>query len=262
MKPISDFLGRRNWPEREDTCPEHGPFIARQTPRGGWTICPTCFEQKQAQEAQESYRQTQRILREYAIKQALGQAALPLRFLDRPLASIVPAFPAQADALQRCRDYVASWPDVRISGRNMLLLGDPGSGKTHLATAVATEVLMAGSTALYTRADSLFQTVRETYSGVVNRSEKQAVESFAIPDLLVIDEFGRSTCTDSERRIFFSVIDQRYEKRLPTLLVSNLSFNALQESLGIAMFSRLLENNSVVFEFHGEDTNVRLARAQ
>lgn len=259
MQLVSDFLGKRHWPEREDTCPEHGPFIARQTPRGGWTICPTCFEQKQAQEAQESYRQTQRILREYALRQALGQAALPLRFQGRQLSSISPAFPAQAHALQACREYVEAWEEVRATGRNMLFFGDPGSGKTLLATAVATEILMAGSTALYTRADALFQTVRETYSGVVNRSEKQAVESFAIPDLLVIDEFGRSTCTDSERRIFFSVIDQRYERKLPTLLVSNLLFLDFQKYVGVAMSSRLLENNSVVFEFHGEDTNVRLA---
>lgn len=262
MQPISALLGKRKWPEKEATCPEHGSYIALQTPRGGWTTCPACFERRQAEIAQKKYQEGVRIMRDYAMQQALGQAALPFRFRDRPLASMTPAFPAQAEALKLCRDYVESWQEARALDRNMLLMGASGSGKTHLATAVASEILMAGHTALYTRADTMFQTVRETYSDAVQRTEKQAIEGFSVPELLVIDEYGRTAGTDAERRIFFSVIDLRYEKLLPTLIVSNLTLHAFQESVGMEMFSRLMENNATVFEFLSESVNVRFAKAQ
>lgn len=72
------------------------------------------------------------------------------------------------------------------------------------------------------------------------------------PSLLVIDEVGVAFGTESERTIFYQIINGRYERVLPTVLVSNLAEKDLPASIGERAMDRLREGGGVTLVFDWE----------
>lgn len=249
---------RRATRTQDNLCPVHGRYTARLVPRPGeelWTGCPKCEAEKQARNNAHVVRQVMAETRLRRVEDALGQAAIPPRFLSKTLSTFRTDTPEQVEALKACREYVANWGQVQQQGRCILLLGKPGTGKTHLAVGIAHEVLSMGKTAVYTRVSGICQAVRETYADRT-RTERQVYQEFAAPDLLVIDEVGRQHGSEAERMMLFEVVNRRYEMQKPMVVVSNMDPRACTEYLGAACFSRLLEGGGQTVLFGGQ--NMRL----
>ena len=249
---------RRATKLRNSICPVHGRYTALLVPRPGeelWTGCPKCHAEKQARAQAQDMERAMAEIRLRRVEDALGQAAIPPRFLGKTLDTFCTDCPEQTQALKACREYVANWGQVQQQGRCILLLGKPGTGKTHLAVGIAHEILAMGKTAIYTRVSGICQAVRETYS-TRERTEKQVYQEFAAPDLLVIDEVGRQHGSEAERLMLFEAINLRYEMQKPMVVVSNMDPRAFAEFLGAACFSRLLEGGGQTVLFGGG--NMRL----
>lgn len=249
---------RRATRTQDNLCPVHGRYTARLVPRPGeelWTGCPECEAEKQARDNARVVRQAMSDQRLRRVEDALGQAAIPPRFLSKTLSTFRTDTPEQVEALKACREYVANWGQAQQQGRCILLLGKPGTGKTHLAVGIAHEILAMGKTAIYTRVSGICQAVKETYASR-ERTEKQVYQEFAAPDLLVIDEVGRQHGSEAERMMLFEVVNRRYETCKPMVIVSNMDPRAFAEFLGAACFSRLLEGGGQTVLFGGG--NMRL----
>lgn len=253
---------RRATKLRDSICPVHGRYTAKQVPRPGeelWTGCPKCHAEKMARAQAQDMERAMAEIRLHRVEDALGQAAIPPRFLSKTLDTFRTDCPEQVEALRACREYVANWGRAQQQGRCILLLGKPGTGKTHLAVGIAHELLAMGRTAVYTRVSGICQAVKETYASR-ERTEKQVYQEFAAPDLLVIDEVGRQHGSEAERMMLFETINRRYETCKPMVIVSNMDPRAFAEFLGAACFSRLLEGGGQTVLFGGE--NMRLAGGQ
>jgi DNA replication protein DnaC len=103
---------------------------------------------------------------------------------------------------------------------NVILLGPPGVGKTHLAISLGVKAVEAGFRVLFVTLESMLS--RLTRARMENRVERQ-LQQFVYPKLLIIDEMGYLPMNREEAGLFFRLLTRRYE-RASLIITSNKSF--------------------------------------
>lgn len=231
-------------PERAE-CDRHGPFEKRVVsllPNGRriHSGCPGCSSELQAET--ERLQREQKARDELAqIAKALDRACIPPRFR----AARFDTYAASSDRQRRAVGIVKRYSEEHLGGI-LVLCGKPGTGKTHLACAVAAQFIAAHRSALFTTVVSAVRHVKDTYRRDSERSESQAMRDLVKPDLLILDEVGVQLGTEHELRIMFEVINERYAECLPTILISNLTDKALADFLGERLTDRVRDGGAIV----------------
>ncbi|MEY0287993.1 ATP-binding protein [Providencia rettgeri] len=177
----------------------------------------------------------------------LSSVNIPPRFANETFETFKATTQLAKHNLTVCQQYVNTWEDRKNAGEGLIFCGIPGTGKTHLAVSIAREIAEDLQESVFiTTAARIIRAFRRTWSGNSEFSELDVLAKYCDPDLLIIDEIGVQYGTDSERNILFEVINDRYEYLLPTILISNLPLNELEEMLGERVVDRLLQGGTVL----------------
>ncbi|MDN8030315.1 ATP-binding protein [Burkholderia multivorans] len=251
MKSLSDLLPSSEPETQAAICEEHGDYESRHVFGRIWTKCPTCAADAREKQRREDEARD-RAKRVMAWQSKIGGAGIPERFLDRRLGTFVARSDDQRRALAFAQDYADTFDEVLATGRCALFIGRPGTGKTHLAVGVGMQIMESGYTALFQTVMRAVRRVKDTWRRDSQESETAAIAAMVFPDLLILDEVGVQFSSDAERLILFDILNERYEKRKPTLFLSNLTTDEVKACLGERVFDRLREDGGEVVPFGWE----------
>ncbi|SDK39659.1 phage DNA replication protein (predicted replicative helicase loader) [Pseudomonas delhiensis] len=238
-----------------DTCEKHGEYQGKITEIMGRQFksgCAKCSEERRAAEAAAEIEAKAREDRE-RLQRKLGSAMIPTRFADKTFENYAANTPRQQKALNACRDYADRFPEHYDAGRCLMLLGRPGTGKTHLGAAIANDIIHRSSAlAVYRTVGGVLQYIKGSYDRDAEYTEVEAFKSLISPHLLILDEVGATKPTEFELATLFAIINGRYEEKLPTVVISNLPPKELPEAIGDRCVDRLREGGGIVVGFDWE----------
>lgn len=237
---------------RQEVCETHGAFESINFIGRIWSKCPGCSAEVAAKEKAEQEARDH-AARKAAWELRLGESGIPPRFLDRTLNKFIASTPEQASALAFATAYADGFDEVMKTGRSAMFVGKPGTGKTHLAAGIGLRLMRRdGRPVLFTTVMRAVRSVKDTWSRGAEKTEAQAIAALVFPDLLILDEVGVQFGSETEKLILFDALNERYEKRKPTLLLSNLDVEDVKVYLGERIFDRLREDGGEAIAFEWE----------
>jgi DNA replication protein DnaC len=135
--------------------------------------------------------------------------------------------------------------------KNIVFIGNPGTGKTHLSVAIAIKALSKGHKVLFTPVSEMLHNLN---AAKADNSYYQKVNYYLEPDLLILDELGFKKLPSYSADDFFEIISKRYEKG-SLIITTNKSFENWGEIfsdhiLASAILDRIV-HYSTIFKISG-----------
>ena len=176
----------------------------------------------------------------------LADANIPKRYLHCTLENFTAYNESLEKALINARRVAGAFPVVT---QGLLLEGQPGVGKTHLAVAVLKQVIQTCSArGLFYDTRELLRVIRSTYDPSIRTTELDVLRPVMNADLLVLDDLGAEKTSEWVDETMNLIVNTRYNERRLTIFTSNYEDipddtdpNSLLFRIGFRMRSRLHE---------------------
>lgn len=187
--------------------------------------------ERKAREEAERKAEEDRKLRE-RIRKIIGESGMVERFLRRTFSTfeITETNRKAATTAQRYAnafDALLPQKDGKEPGRNGLFIaGPPGTGKTHLAAAIANDLIAKGRPVICMTMIDLLERIKRTYNEP-GADEGSVLRIYKTVPLLIIDDIGKEPPTEWAISTIYNIINGRYEAYLPIIVTTNYDTDAL-----------------------------------
>ncbi len=209
-----------------------------------------------------------RLFNAAGIPRILGRCSVERQGFRKDDRYFSPESPEQGRALETVRSFVERYPKTRGDGRGFLLMGPPGTGKSHLLAGALRELTLRHHIPCrYVEFFHLLSELKDGYSQ--GRSELEIIAPLCDIEVLAVDELGKGRGSEWELYVLDEIISRRYNAGRATLFATNyrlqrsersprarsthyretgtrqdaerLLSETLEERVGVRIFSRLCE---------------------
>lgn len=199
--------------------------------------CPqaaeACAREKAEREAKERAEQNAKNAKELRdkVQRIIGDSGINARFLRRTFDSYTKTKDNIA-AYRKCKEYADHFyeklpADNYDPGRNGLFITGPkGTGKTHLATAIANQLMQQGTAVVCMTMIDLLERIKQTFNQA-GEAEADILELYKKVPLLIIDDIGKEPATEWGISKIYAIINARYEAMMPIIVTTNYTDNEL-----------------------------------
>ncbi len=142
------------------------------------------------------------------------------------------------------------------SGKNLLLIGKTGTGKTHLSTAIAKTVIEKGFSVLYDSTQNILSAFESDKFRSPRDDSEFKSDKYLDTDLLILDDLGAEFTTQFTVSCLYNLLNTRYNRGLSTVISTNLSDEELQAKYEDRIFSRLVGQDTEILLFVGRDKRI------
>ncbi|NIG74691.1 ATP-binding protein [Klebsiella sp. Ap-873] len=243
------------WQESREaaTCAMHGEYSShvltgpefRGVPGVKRSGCPECIRHELAG--------TESSLRSLQVEELLNDAGIARRFDSSEFENYLPVNQEAAKNLSDCQRYADNWSNILAAGTGLVMTGSCGTGKNHLAVSMVKDIIRNHLARVeITDVMRLTRAVKSTWRNNSSHTEDEVIGHYASLDLLIIDEVGVQFGSQSESVILQEIINARYESVLPTILISNLTYDQLSDAIGERAVDRITNGGRNRLAFNWE----------
>lgn len=137
-------------------------------------------------------------------------------------------------AFQICKSYTEKFNTIKKENKNGLFIAGPcGVGKSHLANAIANDLIRKGQSVISMTMIDLLLQIKNSYSAE-NINEKEILKIYEDCTLLIIDDLGKEKPTEWALQMIYSIIDKRYNSLKPIVVTTNYTASELINRLTIS----------------------------
>ncbi len=141
-------------------------------------------------------------------------------------------------------------------GANLLLIGNTGTGKTHISTAIAQRVISGGFDVLYDTAQNIIGAFADDQFRDRYRQPEPEADKYLECDLLILDDLGAEYTNQLTVSCLYNLINTRQNKGLSTIISTNLSAKELAGKYEGRIYSRIVGSDYTVLYFTGKDHRI------
>lgn len=212
------------------------------------------YDRKEAERKAAEEEEKRRKAMQQRIERLLGRSGIKKRFQQRTFANFRCDTPGRRKNYEIAKEYADNFGYHRAKGDGLYIEGTNGTGKTHLAAAIALQLIGEGIPVICKTSSDLLMDIKKSFDSEGAR-EHEVLSIYKRVDLLIIDDLGKEQCSDWSMSTLYSILNDRYEDMKPTIVTTNYNADALVNALTpkgfdntkiVAIISRLRETSTVM----------------